>query len=204
MSKDFEEQLEISTLRKSDWVNLSGLVACATTRLSKSACQSIQLLGQGSYNNVYKLVFADASEIAASVPVHGDKDFNSQAKLSEIATMQFVRASGLYLDITVPEVYAWDITFTNPVGAPYVLMDVIHGRMLDDLSDDTARLWGLAAMSEVQQLVVIKALAKLKSALSVPVSFDKIGSIAINNEGSFIVGPLFTDGRAQMYPPEMF
>ncbi|OJA21419.1 hypothetical protein AZE42_10341 [Rhizopogon vesiculosus] len=198
MSK-FEEQ--ISTLRKSCWVNLSGLVDCATTRLSKPACQSIQLLGHGSYNNVYKLVFADGSEIAASVPVHDDEDFDPQAKLSEIATMQFVRTSGLYPDIVVPEVYAWDVTFTNPVGAPYVFMDFIHGRQLDDLNNDAAGLWGLSAMPEEQQLVVVKALAKLQSALSAPVSFDKIGSITRDDEGKFVVGPLFTLSQQNLGGP---
>ncbi|KAJ8582362.1 hypothetical protein M405DRAFT_570589 [Rhizopogon salebrosus TDB-379] len=113
MSRALEEQ--ISTLCKSEWVNLSALVDCATARLSKPACQSIQFLGRGSYNTVYKLDFADGTEIAAGVSVDHDEGFNPQAKLSEIATMQFVRTSGLYPDIVVPQVYAWDVTFTNPV-----------------------------------------------------------------------------------------
>lgn len=138
MSKDLEEQL--STLDKEEWVNLAALVDCAKTRLSKPSCKSIQHLGRGTYNNVYRLVFTDDTEIAASVPVHDEEDFNPQAKLSEIATMQFVRTSGLYPDIVVPQVYAWDITFTNPVGAPYVLMDVIRGRNLNKLSDLPNRL----------------------------------------------------------------
>jgi hypothetical protein len=190
MSRDFEEQ--ISTLHKSEWVNLSALIDCATARLSKPACQSIQFLGRGSYNTVYKLDFADGTEIAAGVSVDHDEGFNPQAKLSEIATMQFVRTSGLYPDIVVPQVYAWDVTFTNPVGAPYVLMDVVCGRQLDTLTNDDPRIYGIAAMSEAQQLAVTKALAKLQSALSAPVPFDKIGSITLDDEGKFAVGPLFT------------
>lgn len=190
MSNDLE--LQISTLRKSRWVNLSGLVDCATKRLSKPTCQSIQLLGKGSYNTVYKLVFADSTEIAASVSAHDDEDFNPQAKLSEIATMQFIRASGSYPGIQVPQVHAWDVTFSNPAGAPYVLMDVVHGRKFDNLTNDDNKLRGLDGMSEVQQLAVTKALAKLQSTLSAPVPFDKIGSITFNDEGSFIIGPLFT------------
>ncbi|KAG1867906.1 hypothetical protein DFJ58DRAFT_838118 [Suillus subalutaceus] len=183
MSKDLE--LQISTLRKSRWVNLSGLVDCATKRLSKPTCQSIQLLGRGSYNTVYRLVFADDTEIAASVSAYDDEDFNPQAKLSEIATMQFVR-------IQVPQVHAWDVTFSNPAGAPYVLMDVVHGRKLDNLTNDDNKLRGLDGMSEVQQLAVTKALAKLQTTLSAPVPFDEIGSITFNDEGGFIMGPLFT------------
>ncbi|KAG2159573.1 kinase-like domain-containing protein [Suillus bovinus] len=165
---------------------------CLRNCLSKSTCQSIQLLGRGSYNTVYKLVFTDGTEIAASVSVHDEEDFNPEAKLSEIATMQFVRTSGSYPGIHVPQVHAWDITFSNPAGAPYVLMDVVHGRRLDNLINDDNKLRGLDGMSEVQQLAVTKSLAKLQSTLSAPVPFDKIGSITLNNEGSFIIGPLFT------------
>lgn len=190
MSEDLE--LQISVLRKSRWVNLSGLVNCATKRLSKPACQSIQLLGNGSYNTVYKLVFADDTEIAVSVSAHDDEDFNLQAKVSEIATMQFIRASGSYPGIQVPEVLGWDLSFSNPVGAPYVLMDVVHGRKLDNLINDDNKLRGLDGMSEVQQLATTKALAKLQSALSAPVPFDKIGSITLDDKGGFILGPLFT------------
>lgn len=199
ISKDLE--LQISTLRKSRWVNLSGLVDCATKRLSKPTCQSIQLLGNGSYNNVYKLVFADGTEIAASVSVHDDEDFNPQAKMSEIATMQFVRASNLYSGIPVPQVHAWDITFSNPAGAPYVLMDVVHGRKFNDITNDGNGLRGLDGMSEVRQLAVTKALAMLQSTLSAPVPFDKIGSITLDDEGGFIIGPLFTISQKNLGGP---
>lgn len=190
MSKDLE--LQISALPKSPWVNLSGLIDCATKHLKKPTCQSIQLLGKGSCNTVYKLVFADDTEIAASVSVHDVENFNMLAKLSEIATMQFVRASGSYPGIQVPQVHAWDVTFSNPAGAPYVLMDVVYGRKLDDFTNYDNKLRGLDGMSEVQQLAVTKSLAKLQSTLSAPVPFDKIGSITLNDEGSFIMGPLFT------------
>ncbi|KAG1773178.1 hypothetical protein EDD22DRAFT_965522 [Suillus occidentalis] len=177
MPKDLE--LQISALRKSPWVNLSGLVDCATKRLSKPTCQSIQLLGKGSYNTVYKLVFADDTEIAASVSVHDIEDFNIQAKLSEIATMQFVRASGSYPGIQVPRVHACDFTFCNQAGAPYVLMDVVHGRKLDNLINDDNKLRGLDA----------------------PVPFDKIGSIILDGEVGFTLGPLFTITQQNLRGP---
>ncbi|KIK47317.1 hypothetical protein CY34DRAFT_9038 [Suillus luteus UH-Slu-Lm8-n1] len=190
MSKDLE--LQISALPKSPWVNLSGLIDCATEHLSKPTCQSIQLLGKGSCNTVYKLVFADDTEIAASVSVRDVENFNMLAKLSEIATMQFVRASSSYPGIQVPEVHTCESTFYNPAGAPYVFMDVIHGRKLDDLINDDNKLRGLDGMSNVQQLATIKALAKLQSALSAPVPFDKIGSITRGGKGVSTLGPLFT------------
>ena len=115
--------------------------------------------------------------------------------------MHFVRTSGLYPDVIVPHVYAWDVTFTNPVGAPYVLMDIVRGRKLSELSDHPNRLWGLDTMSEEQQLAVTKSLAKLQAALSAPVSFDKIGSIIHDDEGKFIVGPLFNFSQQNLGGP---
>ncbi|KAG2127106.1 hypothetical protein DEU56DRAFT_821039 [Suillus clintonianus] len=96
--------------------------------------------------------------------------------------MQFVRASGSYPDILIPQVHAWDVSFSNPAGEPYVLMDIAHGRKLDNLTLDNNNLRGLDGMSEVQQLAVIKTLAKLQSTLSAPLLFDKIGSITLNDE----------------------
>ena len=102
--------------------------------------------------------------------------------------MHFAYTSGLYPGIIVPHVYAWDLTFTNPVGAPEVLMDVACGRKLNELSDHPNRLWGLDTTSEEQQLAATKSLATLQATLSVPVSFDKIGSVTRDDEAKFIVG----------------
>ena len=72
-------------------------------------------------------MFADGTEIAAIMSRQFHERYNPQARLSEIATMQFVRTSGLYPDIVVPQVHTWEVAFTNPVGAPYILMD-FHSR----------------------------------------------------------------------------
>jgi hypothetical protein len=55
--------------------------------------------------------------------------------------------------------------------------------------------FGINATSEVQQLTVIKTLAKLQSSLSVPVPFGQIGSY--NGEGKRVLGPLLIDGPYQ-------
>ncbi|CAL1715315.1 unnamed protein product [Somion occarium] len=197
MSQELEEQ--IAQLRKKKWVDLHGLITCATTHLStigphahpSLSCLSISLLGRGSYNSVYKLVFSDGTCIAASVSNHDEEHFNPQAKRSEIETMRFVRESGLYPDIPVPKVYAWDFTFTNPARAPYVLMEVMPGTTLDDLRDDHG-LRGLDTLPPTQKLHIVKSLAKLQASLSRPVPFDETGSITTNAKGKFAVGPLMT------------
>ncbi|KAG6877948.1 hypothetical protein C0993_001806 [Termitomyces sp. T159_Od127] len=186
MSPDFKEQ--ISQLRKDEWVDLQGLISCATAHLATSlelpnlTCNSISLLGRGSRNTVYKLEFSDNNLLAASVSNLDEEGFDPEAKRSEIETMKFVRESGLYPNVPVPKVFAWETTFTNPVHAPYVLMELVPGKTLEN---------DLDKLSQAQQLSYIKSIASLQASLSKPVPFDQIGSIRSDN-GQHVVGPLMT------------
>lgn len=172
MSQVLQEQ--ISQLKKSEWVDLQGLISCATTYLAASSefpslsCDSITLLGRGSYNTVYKLEFSDNNRLAASVSNLNEEKFDPEAKRSEIETMKFVRESGLYPNIPVPKIFVWETDFINPVCAPYVLMELIPGK---------AMAKNMNQLSRAQQFSHINSIAKLQAALSKPVPFDKIGSI---------------------------
>lgn len=208
---------ELHQLPKEAWVDLQGLIDCAASHLSRRAaaenpdapspsmrCSSISYLGSGSYNHVYRLDFGDGTILAASVTKDKEKAFLAAAKLSEIATMKFVRDSGLYPDVRVPEVYAWDTTFTNPVGAPYVFMEFVPGVVINNTRVDPGNpcLLTFDAFPERKQLAIVKALSRLRAALSKPVPFTKLGSIvfadAATNGGaagtadSFSIGPLMT------------
>ena len=97
-------------------------------------------------------MFADGTEIAASMSRQFRERYNLHARLSEIATMQFVCTSGVYPDIVVPQVHTWDVAFANPVGTPCILMDVIRGRQFDALWNDEPDFG--ATMSEIQQVAV--------------------------------------------------
>lgn len=71
-------------------------------------------------------------------------------------------------------------------------MDFVQGENLDDLMD-VNRLRGLDTLTHIQQLSVVKALAKLKVFLSKPVPFNKLGSIIADSAGRGpSVGPLIT------------
>ncbi|KAG6911099.1 hypothetical protein DXG01_004614 [Tephrocybe rancida] len=199
MNQEIIEQ--ISRLRKDEWVDLQGLILCATTHLSNAglpnpSCVSISLLGWGSCNTAYKLTFSDGIQLAATVSAYDEEEFSPQAKRSEIETMRFVRDSGLYPDVPVPMVHAWDTTFTNSAGAPYVLMDLIPGRTLNSLGQGSRdRLFGLEALAPAQQLSVLKSLAKLQASISRPVPFNKIGSLTVDEDGKRVIGPLFNAGH---------
>ncbi|KAG6876239.1 hypothetical protein C0993_004817 [Termitomyces sp. T159_Od127] len=96
--------------------------------------------------------------------------------------MRFVRDSGLYPNIPVPKIFALETNFTNPVCAPYVLMELIPGRTLTN---------SLNKLSRKQQLSYIKSIARLHASLSKPLPFDRIGSIE-GGDGQHVVGPLMT------------
>ncbi|TDL17772.1 hypothetical protein BD410DRAFT_536124 [Rickenella mellea] len=190
MPDDMDHQIS-QLQKKPEWANFHGLISCAESRLSKSSCTSISYLGYGSSNVVYKLTFSDLSSIAASVAKKDEERFNPEAKLSEIATMAFVRDSGLYPNIPVPRVHAWDVTFTNPAGAPYIFMDFVEGKVLDEVKNSDG-LTGLDALSNEEQLSIVQSLASIQASLSKPVPFDQIGSLNRSEDGKFSVGPLCT------------
>lgn len=184
--------LKVSELQECD---LHGLIACAIHKMGKSSCTSISLLGTGSYNAVYKLTFSDGSDVAASTPfAAGRRLFNPIMKKSEVDTMEFVKKSGLYPDVPVPQVYFYDTTFTNPAQIPYTLMEVIKGRRLSDLKrteEDGCVLKGLDSMSSKEQMVVVRTMARLQASLSRPVPFHHIGCLRYDeDEGQHTVGPV--------------
>lgn len=160
--------------------------------MQKSGCSSISILGQGTFNIVYKVVFSDGTEVAISIPEGDAHPFNPAMKLSEIATMAFVRESGLYPDVPVPQVYAYDITSANSAGTPYTIMELMKGRQLAELHAvrDDCYLTGWDSMSLDDQMVVVQSMARLQASLSQPVPFESIGCLTFS-EGGTVVGPLF-------------
>ncbi len=106
--------------------------------------------------------------------------------------MAFVRESGLYPDIPVPQVYGYDTTFANGANTPYTIMEVMKGRRLADIHEvqDRQHLSGLDAMCIEDQMAVAKSLGRLQASLSRPVPFERVGCVNFA-EGGFDVGPLF-------------
>ncbi|KIJ44128.1 hypothetical protein M422DRAFT_208407 [Sphaerobolus stellatus SS14] len=181
---------EISSLRKPKWANLNALVQLASAALSRSNCISISLLGRGSYNFVYKLVFKDGSDVAVSISKEREENFNVTAKLSEISTILYIQENQQhYHQIPVPKVYTWDLSFSNPIGAPYVFMDVVKGVSLNERRAPDGRK-GLDSLYPSDQLKVVNTLAAIQASLSGPISFNQIGSICRTPEGRYFIGEL--------------
>ncbi|KAH0579365.1 hypothetical protein H2248_003504 [Termitomyces sp. 'cryptogamus'] len=205
MSQELDEQISQLQENTYRWVDLHGLVTCATlhfpnTEFDGPRCVSISFLGEGSYNTVYKLAFSNGTEVAASISCYDEDRFNPDGKRSEISTMSFVRESGLYPDVPVPKVLAFDLTFTNPACAPYVLMEVVPGITVD-LEDEESDNADATSKLLARDLALVKALAKLQASLFKPVPFDEIGSLFTVTDGKYVVGPLMKMNQRSLDGP---
>lgn len=144
-----------------------------------------RVTGRGSHNSLYRLTFSDLTECAASISNSPPQFFSQQIKLSEIATMQYLYSSPIY-NIPIPRVYSWDLNFSNPVGAPYVLREVSPGK---NMAED-GKFYRLSSQDKMK---VIKELALVQAELSKPSEFDKIGSIyRKDGKDGFYVGEIIS------------
>jgi hypothetical protein len=83
---------------------------------------------RGTYNVVFELSFSDSTFWVARIRLWGDADCEMEM-LSEIATMRIVSAR---TSIPVPTVFAYNYDTNNEFGYPYILMDALPGKLLDD------------------------------------------------------------------------
>ncbi|KAJ7260442.1 hypothetical protein B0H12DRAFT_1107391, partial [Mycena haematopus] len=125
-------------------VNFAELQRQATKVMEKT-CTGAHLFAIGGYNVVYLLLFDDGTDILARLRIpagdlgdngrdmtaeHLSARFTSEVRRSwsgamrsdrrQVATLLWLRAR--VPSIPVPQLYAWDGDDTNPVGAPYMLM----------------------------------------------------------------------------------
>lgn len=144
----------------------------------------------GSYNLVHIIEFDDDLKYVVRVPVTGwngqftetvQRSFTSQA-----LTMRFVRKE---TTIPVPEIYAFDITSANAIGAPYILMSFVPGFPASTLWFDET---GPTPLEE-RRMRILDSVAQAMSQLQ-KFQFDKIGALKFDPESSadtVTVGPCY-------------
>ena len=120
----------------------------AAERFRNLPCKFGQQYGFGARHVVREIVFDDDIHWVARVTLPkmnpSTEENNASNPLSfcwtpasaavmqsEIDTMSFVRE---HTDIPVPHVFFYDISTTNPVGAPYMFMECIKGDSAMDMS----------------------------------------------------------------------
>ncbi|KAM0261479.1 hypothetical protein ACHAPA_009799 [Fusarium lateritium] len=109
----------------------------------------------------------------------------------EVACMDFFKAKTF---IPVPAIQSYDVNTTNRVGAPYILMDYIHGTVATELRDANECEGGLFGTRE-QDRNFKKKMAEIQATISC-FKFAQIGSLFQDEQTSeFFVGPETETGR---------
>lgn len=96
--------------------------------------------------------------------------------------------------IPVPEVHSYSLDLTNDVGAPYILMDYIHGTVATELREArkcNAGLFGTPNQDRKFRQQMADIQVKLSS-----FTFDQIGSLYQDEQTSdFFIGPDIETGK---------
>ena len=119
-------------------------------------CTSITRVGKGAFHEIHLLEFRDSWTCVSRFT--RNRQENPAVAESEIATREYVRK---HTSIPVPETYYVNLDPTNPVGAPFVLMEHLQGRNLCSMWRDLKTEFRLAALSELAK--VLAQLAGLRS-----------------------------------------
>jgi hypothetical protein len=101
---------------------------------------------------------------------------------SQVATMRLIRNK---TNIPVPEIFAYDTTANNEIGAPYICMSFIPGKRVSEIwfKDPTSG----ALSREEFRLRILTDMAQTMTQFS-SLTFDKIGSIMEDGSGSMVIG----------------
>ena len=97
-------------------------------------CRLLSRTTCGSFNAVFQILFADGTLWVLKVPANGHGQCwdgpAREALTSEALTMRLIRRR---TTIPVSEVFAYDATLENELGCPFILMEFIHGKPLNEV-----------------------------------------------------------------------
>lgn len=103
---------------------------------------SMEKINEGRYNRVFRLRLSNAQDVVArlAMPITGRLH---DVTISEVATMKLLRER---LGVPVPKVLGWSSS-NDPVGAEYIIMELVDGVELSSLWQD---------LDDRQRLAVVK------------------------------------------------
>ncbi|KJX97384.1 phosphotransferase enzyme family protein [Zymoseptoria brevis] len=111
--------------------NTAELAQAAAPAAGSRSCVKLAKLSEGSFNKAFVLTMDDGKEIIAKIP-NPNAGYEHFTTASEVATMDYARN---ILGVPVPQVYAWNSSADNPVGAEYILMEKCPGIELHKVWD---------------------------------------------------------------------
>ena len=168
---------------------MTGLKKVAAHAVDKdeSDIKTLFKLAEGGFNRVFEIVFKDDISILARLPYSSTEPRNLSVA-SEVATLDFVRS----YEIPVPRVLGYSATAENTVGAEYVLMEKLPGRVIGDRwfdLSDTERLKILYKIVETEAKlfsIELPASGSIYYNCDLPESVSKVN---LPGSSDLVVGP---------------
>ncbi|KAF5627809.1 kinase-like domain protein [Fusarium tjaetaba] len=186
----------LAVLDKLNWDHLLSLSSALNNGVP---CTFSQKFSIGHFNMVRRIDFTDGTSWVARVrllefrTVFGDRevpDVASALKV-EVSSMKFFKTK---TSIPVPVVHSYSVDTDTEVGAPYVLMDYIHGTVATELRDANEYEAGLFGTPD-QDRAFRNQMAEIQATLS-SFKFSQIRSLYQDKETSdFFIGPETETGK---------
>jgi len=133
---------------------------------------------EGSYNRVHVLRFEDSIKYVIRVPCFGWgihwKQEDATSLRSQALTMRFIKRK---TGIPMPEVYDYDTTLNNDIGAPYILMSFVEGRQINQVWEDDNRRTSREARLQKIMITTAEAMCQLQN-----LRFNKLGTLSFETE----------------------
>ncbi|KAK4159555.1 kinase-like domain-containing protein [Cladorrhinum sp. PSN259] len=196
MSSQTSDELDLETfgpllnIPESSLVHLATQIRAADISTTSSASGRLVRRIGGSYNLVHIIQFDDGFQLIIRIPATGWGEgitaTATNAIESHVVTLRLIASR---TTIPVPQVYSFDTTASNAIGAPYICMSFISGQTLAAAwFDDT-----LKTPLEDRRLKILNTLSQCLAQLG-QFSFSKIGSIIHeqeSGEATRTVGPCY-------------
>ncbi|PTB81791.1 hypothetical protein M440DRAFT_1396958 [Trichoderma longibrachiatum ATCC 18648] len=167
-------------------IRLASIIANDSLKTFPSSGGKLLARIDGSYNIVH-IVDVVSTQLVIRVPCtgwgSGMTPTAAQAMESQVATMQLIRNR---TSIPVPEIYAFDTTANNEIGAPYLCMSFLPGRPV-------SQLWfgdSGALRLEKLRLRILTSVSQAMAQLSC-LEFGTMGALMEEDSGAAVVGPLY-------------
>ena len=146
-------------------------------------CRPLSHITCGSFNAVFRMLFADGTLWVLKVPANGHRQCwdkpAEEALTSEAFTMRLIRRE---TTIPVPEVFAFDASIDNELGCPFILMEMIHGKPLQDVWFDQGVSHAVREQIRIRSLRgIAEAMTQLNS-----LAFSQGGSLLFDAKGEVV------------------
>ncbi|KAI0359523.1 hypothetical protein OH77DRAFT_1571028 [Trametes cingulata] len=151
------------------------------------SCRVVTPPRHGGYNVVYNLDFLDGLSWIIRIPFEEWGPVDARCMELDIIAMQYISS---HTSIPIPRIHAHSSTTDNPLGHPYMIMDMVRGNRLYDVWRDLSWWTG-----EKRRENLFQSLAGYMTELA-GLEFDKIGRLDRNDDdGSHFISP-FPSGLA--------